>query len=163
MGFSRQEYWSGVPLPSPCFSSWGCKVLDMTERLNGTELNWATFTSTSTGGSNGRESACNAGDLGSNPKLGRSPGERNGCPVFLPGNFHGQRSLVDYSLWGYKESDGTEWLTHTLIYRAYFQIHLFWGLERQHLNLVGRRGRVRFITLINNNNKIIVHFCWEKQ
>ena len=25
MGFSRQEYWSGLPLPSPGYSSWGCK------------------------------------------------------------------------------------------------------------------------------------------
>ena len=29
-------------------------------------------------------------------------------PVFLPGNFHGQRSLVGYSPWGHKESDTTE-------------------------------------------------------
>ena len=29
-------------------------------------------------------------------------------PVFLPGKFHGQRSLVDYSPWGCKESDTTE-------------------------------------------------------
>ena len=29
-------------------------------------------------------------------------------PVFLPGKWHGQRSLVGYSLWGCKESDTTE-------------------------------------------------------
>ena len=29
----------------------------------------------------GKESACNAGDLGSIPRLGRSPGEGNGNPV----------------------------------------------------------------------------------
>ena len=29
-------------------------------------------------------------------------------PVFLPGESHGQRSLVGYSLWGHKESDTTE-------------------------------------------------------
>ena len=34
-------------------------------------------------------------------------------PVFLPGEFHGQRSLVGYSPWDYKELDTTEWLTHT--------------------------------------------------
>ena len=34
-------------------------------------------------------------------------------PVFLPGEFHGQRSLVGYSPWGHKESDTTKWLTHT--------------------------------------------------
>ena len=33
-------------------------------------------------------------------------------PVLLPGKSHGQRSLVDYSLWGQKESDTTE---HTRI------------------------------------------------
>ena len=34
-------------------------------------------------------------------------------PVFLLGEFHGQRSLVGYSLWSHKESDTTEQLTHT--------------------------------------------------
>ena len=29
-------------------------------------------------------------------------------PVFLPGEFHGQRSLVGYSPWGHKELDSTE-------------------------------------------------------
>ena len=52
------------------------------------------------GGSYGKESACNAGDPGSIPGLGRSPGEWLPTPVFLPGEFHG--------LWGCKESDTTE-------------------------------------------------------
>ena len=34
-------------------------------------------------------------------------------PVFLPGVSHGWRSLVGYSLWGHKNLDTTEWLTHT--------------------------------------------------
>ena len=34
----------------------------------------------------GKESACNVGDLGSTPGLGRSPGEGNGYPVFWPGD-----------------------------------------------------------------------------
>ena len=34
-------------------------------------------------------------------------------PVFLPGEFHGQRNLAGYSPWGCKELDTTEWLTHT--------------------------------------------------
>ena len=38
-------------------------------------------------GSPGKESACNAGDLGSIPGLGRSPGEEKG--YLLPGEFHG--------------------------------------------------------------------------
>ena len=33
------------------------------------------------GGSDGKESACNAGDLGSIPGLGRSSGEGNGYPL----------------------------------------------------------------------------------
>ena len=33
--------------------------------------------------------------------------------VFLPGEFHGQRSLAGYSPWGCKESDTTEQLTYT--------------------------------------------------
>ena len=33
------------------------------------------------GGSDGKESACNAGDRGSIPGLGRSPGEENGNPL----------------------------------------------------------------------------------
>ena len=49
-----------------------------------------------------KESTANArdaGDTGSIPDLGRSPMEGNGNPlqVFLPGESHGQRSLMDYS------------------------------------------------------------------
>ena len=33
------------------------------------------------GGSDSKESACDAGDLGSTPGLGRSPGEGNGSPL----------------------------------------------------------------------------------
>ena len=58
-------------------------------------------------GSVNKESACNAGDLGSIPGLGRSPGGEP-TPVFLPGESHGQRSLAGYSLWGHKESGTTE-------------------------------------------------------
>ena len=52
----------------------------------------------------------NAGDTGSIPGSGRSPGEGNGntTPGFLPGESHGQRSLAGYSPWGCKESDTTE-------------------------------------------------------
>ena len=36
------------------------------------------------GGSEGKASACNAGDLGSIPGSGRSPGEGNGSPLQYP-------------------------------------------------------------------------------
>ena len=60
------------------------------------------------GGSAGKESACNAGDLGSIPGLGGSPGEGNSypTPVFWPGEFHGL-----YSPWGHTESDTTKQLS----------------------------------------------------
>ena len=35
--------------------------------------------------------------------------------VLLPGEFHGQRSLVGYNPWGLKDSDMTEQLTHFLV------------------------------------------------
>ena len=34
------------------------------------------------------------------------------APVFVPGQFHGQRSLADYSPWGCKESDMIEQLNN---------------------------------------------------
>ena len=50
------------------------------------------------GGSDGKEWAHSAGDLGSIPGCGRSPRRREWQPtrVLLPGEFHGQRSLVGY-------------------------------------------------------------------
>ena len=68
------------------------------------------------GGSDGKESACNAGDLGLIPGLGRSPGGGNGHPLKYSclENPHGQRSLAGYSPWGLKESDTTQQLsTHS--------------------------------------------------
>ena len=85
----------------------------------------------------GKESACNVGDLGSIPGLGRSLGEGKGYPlqysglensmdcihgvaksqtqlsnfhfpIFLLGKSHGQRSLAGYTPWGHKELDTTE-------------------------------------------------------
>ena len=50
----------------------------------------------------------NAGDGGLVPGSGRSPGEGNGNPVFLPGKSHEQRRLVGYSPQGQKESDMPE-------------------------------------------------------
>ena len=51
------------------------------------------------GGSDGKESAGNMGDLGSIPGLGRSPGGGNGNPLQYSclKKSHGQRSLVGYS------------------------------------------------------------------
>ena len=61
-------------------------------------------------GSDGKESACNAGEPGSIPGSGRFPWRRKRLPtlVFLPGEFQGQMSLEGSSPWGHKESDMTE-------------------------------------------------------
>ena len=66
------------------------------------------------GSSDDKESACNVGNQGLIPGSGRSPGEGNGNPVFLPGVFYGQRSLAGNSLWGLKGSDTTQRLTHII-------------------------------------------------
>ena len=62
------------------------------------------------GGSVGKESICNSGDPGSIPGLGKIPWRREWppTPVFLPGESHGQRSVVGYTPWGCKESVTTE-------------------------------------------------------
>ena len=57
-------------------------------------------------GSDGKESACNVGDLGSIPGLGRSPGGGHSNPLqySCPENPHGQRSLSGLSPRGRRES-----------------------------------------------------------
>ena len=63
------------------------------------------------GSSDGKESACSVGDLGLIPGMGRSPAGGSGNTL-LPGEPHGQRSLVGYSPWGRRESDLTEATDH---------------------------------------------------
>ena len=46
------------------------------------------------GGSDGKESACNAGDLGSNPRSGRSPGGGNSYPLQYSGLKNSMDSIV---------------------------------------------------------------------
>ena len=68
------------------------------------------------GGSDGKESACNEGDLGSIPGWGRSPGEGNSNPLqdsCLENPIDGGAWWATYSPWGRKESDMTS-LSFTL-------------------------------------------------
>ena len=53
----------------------------------------------------------------SRPRVGKIPWRREWqpTPVFLPGEFHRQRSLAGHSPWGHKESDTTEGLSLHLI------------------------------------------------
>ena len=59
------------------------------------------------GGPDDKESACNTRD----PGLVSWRREWLPTPVFLPGEFHGQRRMAGYSPWGHKESDTTERLS----------------------------------------------------
>ena len=64
------------------------------------------------GGTDDKESACNAAVLETrfNPWARKILWRRKWqpTPVFLPGESHGQRSLVGYSPWGRKESETSE-------------------------------------------------------
>ena len=119
------------------YSPWGCKESDKTERLTLT-FTWCPTLGkhkgdTSLGehsttklalalvqgfpcGSADKGSTCHAGDLGSIPGLGRSPGGGHGNPLQYSclENLHGQKKLVGYSPWDHKESDTTERLSLSL-------------------------------------------------
>ena len=58
-------------------------------------------------GSASKESACNVGDLGSIPGLGRSPGEVKGYPL----QYSGLENSTVHSSWGRKESKTTRRLS----------------------------------------------------
>ena len=78
MGFSRQEYWSGVPLPSPLLSVIGVQ----------TENGFP-------GSSDGKAFDYNAGDPGLIPGSGRSSGEGNGNPL----QYSCLENLMDLGPW----------------------------------------------------------------
>ena len=80
----------------PQFDSWVGKIPWRRDRLPTPE-----FTGFS-GGSDNKESACNAGGLSSVPRLGRCPGGGHGNPFqyFCLENPNGQRSLEGYKLMG---------------------------------------------------------------
>ena len=71
VGFLRQEYWSGLPAHSP--ENLPDPGTEPAPRL----LHWQV----DPGGSDGKESACHVGELGSVPRLGRCPAERDGYPL----------------------------------------------------------------------------------
>ena len=59
------------------------------------------------GGSAGKESACNVGDLGLIPRLGRSPGEGKGYPL----QYSGLENSMDCMVHGVAESYTVEQLS----------------------------------------------------
>ena len=70
MGFSRQGYWSGLPLPSPPFIAplifTFCLLLALAQFALHFSSSFKVYGGFP-GGSDGKESACNVGDLGSIP------------------------------------------------------------------------------------------------
>ena len=116
MWFSRQEYKSGLPFPSPVdhilsefftmtrSSWWPCIAWFIDSLSYASPLTMTMLWSMKEGFPDGpvvKNPPASASNMCSVPELGRSPGEGNGkvTPVFLPGKSHGQRNLVDYSLW----------------------------------------------------------------
>ena len=110
MGFSRQEYWSGLPFPSPGdLPNPGIEprspVLQadaLSSEPPETAISICIF-------SDSKKFACNAGDMGSISRSGRSLEEENGNPF--------QYSCLENSMdrpWGWRELDRTEWLTPTI-------------------------------------------------
>ena len=102
-GFAEQKWWTsdeptewlpslpGTLILSPSVMLQPYRALEPT---HGVFSNTQPFERGLPGGADGKESACNAGDPGSfsredPPEKGMAP-----TPVFLPGEFHGQRNLV---------------------------------------------------------------------
>ena len=87
---------------------------------------WATSV-----GSDGRESACNAGDevrsLGWKDPLEKGMAT---TPVLFPGEFHGQRRLDSYIPWYHKDADRTEWLSLFNLWEL--MVNMIWPLGHIH-------------------------------
>ena len=102
MEFSRQEYWSGLPFHSPGdLPNPGIELRSPTLQADGLSSEPP-----------GKPLPANAEELrdGFDPWVRKIPWkmEWKATPVFLSGEFHGQRSLVGYSPWDCKESDMQE-------------------------------------------------------
>ena len=94
-------------MPEAWFNSWMGKIPWRRDRL--LTLVFLGLPS----GSDGKESTCNVGDLGSILGLGRFPGEGNSYPLYYSGleNFMDRGAWQATSPWGSKELDMTERLS----------------------------------------------------
>ena len=95
MGFSRQEYWSGVPLPSPIY---GHNYVQFNTCLLSI-IHYVLSTLQGTG---------NKIVILSFSLFFRQRRQWHPTPILLPGKSHGWRSLVGCSPWGREESDTIE-------------------------------------------------------
>ena len=110
MGFSRQEYWSGVPLPSPANVHKKLLILitQVSRRKYFSEI-ISYLKGNIPGGSEGEVSVYSAADLGSIPGSGRFPGDGNGNP-FPYSCLENPMDRGAWCPWGHKELGMTEWL-----------------------------------------------------
>ena len=117
------------------------------------------------GGASGKQSTCQCRRPSFDPWVGKIPWRRKWLPtpVFLSGEFHGQRSLADYSPWSHKEADTTEWLIFSLS-------HFFFiiPMTREHywpLVWIKRGGKIinhwQYNPVQPFNNKLS-SFYWQK-
>ena len=93
IGFSMQEYWDGLPFPSPNTYIWNLKtyICEPICREAIEMQTWRTdFWTEAEREEVGQikrtvfESVCNTGDLGLIPESGTSPGEGNNYPLQYP-------------------------------------------------------------------------------
>ena len=110
MGFSRQEYWSGLPWPSPGdLPDPGIEPTSPAALMPPASADGFFTTSAPPPG---KPSYSPSRNLTQEEQV-EDPLEVGLATHFLPGESHGQRSLVGYSPWGCKESDMTEQLLLT--------------------------------------------------
>ena len=89
------------------------------------------------GGSDSKESSCNAGDLGLTPELGRSPGGGHGNPLRI----RALRTPMDRGAWRAtapgvtEESDTAEWLSSARLFGSLVVLLLLLGILSLSLNL----------------------------
>ena len=100
-----------------------------------------------------------------NPRVWRIPWgrKRQPTPVFLPGKFHRQRSLVDYSPWDCKESDTTECLCvythrHTHTYKTQLSVYVCTHTDTHtHTHTQTHGTKIPCAAWCNNNKKTHTH------
>ena len=117
MGFSRQEYWKGLPFPSPGDLSnpgveAGCPTLQAapSELPGKAKPRCNTYLITVSLVVSSKESTCECRRNRFDPWVRKIPWRRKWqpTPAFLPEESHAQKSLAGYCPWRHKQSDTTE-------------------------------------------------------
>ena len=122
MGFSKQEYWSGAPSPSP--EQWWLTSnhhSSLFVLLQSLYLSKCYGISWSSHGTKHQSHLSSSSSLSCRRKW-------QPTPVLLSRKFHGWRSLVGYSPWGHKESDTTEWLHDGIWWQSNAIVVIFQGV-----------------------------------